>query len=163
MTSYRRRRSAGPSNRLSHGLASRYAAEQRRGDAEALAASLRGDAPAGRDLLEASISLAEAILQLRAVRAARLRLLAEAEHMGTGMTWAELMGEPDPDPDLDAIGGEGHVREVGRLTAVLATRQAEFRRLDEYERKSASRRASLVRRLDYLLLESQRATSNDRK
>ncbi len=137
-----------PSNRLAHGLCSRYAADARRGDAGALAIALRGDAPVEPPIAEASVRLAEAILQLNAVRSARLALfersLATARHDGV---------------DHKTDSGESRRMAQADHALTLQERAAELRRLENYERKATSRQTRLMNRLDYLMLEARRSAS----
>ncbi len=134
------------SNRLSHGLRSQSAREQRMGDAEALAGEILAGLPPDAEIARLAGDLAEAMLYLNAVRAAQLALYTPGEAVGTAAAGGEGDGE-------DAARGRLHA------AAPVQGEVAAARRLADYERKAISGRSGLIRRLDYLTLEARRRAS----
>ena len=123
-------RKAGPtraSNRLTHGLRSRAAREARAGRAELIAEDILSSLPRSAEIDTVAHDLAEAMLQVAAVRSASLARYAAREG------------------------------EAGNPTAVLLQdNNVPGGSLIQYERKAVSRRNALIRRLDYLSLEARR-------
>jgi hypothetical protein len=134
------------SNRLSHGLRSQSAREQRLGDAEALAGEVLAGLPPDAEIARLAVNLAEAMLYLNAVRSAKLALYAPGEAVGTAATGGEGEGE-------DAARGSLHAAALAQGEVAAA------RRLANYERKATSWRNGLIRRLDHLTLEARRRAS----
>ncbi len=129
-----------PSNRLSHGLRSRARREDHLEEADDLACHLAAPAPSCRDVQEAALSLAEAILHLRDVRRALLSLIA-----------------PEPaDEDGDADAPADDATRLLPCVRLITRNATELGKLREYERKAASRMMRAVNRLDYVTLEARR-------
>ena len=134
------------SNRLSHGLRSQSAREQRVGDAEALAGEILAGLPPDAEIARLAVDLAEAMLYVNAVRSAKLALYAQGVAVGAA-----------------AAGGEGEGEDAARsrlhAAALVQGEVAAARRLANYERKATSWRNGLIRRLDHLTLEARRRAS----
>lgn len=156
-----------PSNRLSHGLTSRFVAEARKAEVATLAAALIGDGPSTPAVVEAAEALAEAMLSLRAIRRAKhelllrqpsrpgvqevLNLIDHLAHLASG-------GEPGaaaieavnaPDERSDYWGLRGLLNMSGKDSRRLAT-------IEDYERKAHSLYRKRVTRLDHAMIEAQR-------
>lgn len=162
-----------PSNRLSHGLTSRAAAEERSGEAWELAEDLIGNVPASEEMRDVALQLANAILLLHAIRSERQALLSR------------LPPEFDIDPLEEILVQKGFFEgapksawypslmraiiheeaipegksELVETAALLRTRRSELNRLEGYERKASSRRCKLLMRLDHLRIEAMRCHS----
>jgi len=135
------------SNRLSHGLRSQSAREQRVGDAEALAGEILAGLPPDAEIARLAVDLAEAaMLYLNAVRSAKLALYAPGVAVGAVAAGGEGEGE-------DAARGRLHAAALAQGEVAAA------RRLANYERKATSWRNGLIRRLDHLTLEARRRAS----
>lgn len=155
------------SNRLSHGLTSRAIAAARASVVRNLARALMSEAPADSRVIEAAEALAEAILQLRAVRRARFQHLSrmavdddapmkDVEHL------LDLVDEVNrrklSEAALVAIGfGPKEAEEHTGLMTLLNMPHRDalaLRRLEDYERKAYSRYRKLVTRFDYAVIEA---------
>ncbi len=110
-----------------------------------MAIALRGDAPVDPPIAEASVWLAEAILQLNAVRSARLALFSGG-----------VAGAQSDRGDQKAADSEIRRGDMAEQALALSGRAAEFHRLEGDERKAISRQSRLMNRLDYLILEGLR-------
>lgn len=151
-----------PSNRFSHGLASRAAADARVQAATELAAEMIGTAPATRTVWPAALAAADAILHYHAVQIARHRLLGgstiDAEPEGDESA-STISTQPGASEDSRANSGEDPGLALA-LTLVEVHKRS-LAGLDEYARKSLSRRRKLIIRLDYELHELLRSSDAD--
>lgn len=145
-----------PSNRLRHGLASRAFVEARGVQAVMLARALISNLPASDEVFDAARALAEVTLQLQAVQEAKRAFLSN----GSGNKKAgHKFGKVQPlrnDPSEPALPWtEEDIGVAGAVEAIRLNAKI-YRRLEEYERKSASRRKRLLIRFDYVALEARR-------
>jgi hypothetical protein len=168
---------------MSHGLTSRTMREAEAPEVERLAHALIRGSPPEPEILGAARETAEAILHLRRIKTMRAHLMKELmvappasakvpsaaaiRAMGVilrdGITpansrlvarFGEEMGLGAGSPRLSEITSEEEATE--RLLRIYRDLPDALRRLDDYERKALSRRASLLRRLDFRRVEAER-------
>lgn len=148
-------------------------------DAVALAKELIWHASSTEGIEGIAIDLAQTLFLLQAIRAERRKLLStpappphydqflanedfeefrqEVLHSGfcedpPQADWARKLLLVVKYPDLVAA----HQPSLGDIPGLLRSRKSELRRLDEYERKTRSRRVKLSNQLDYLIIEGAR-------
>lgn len=150
------RRPTKPSNRLTHGLASRSAAEARVAELNELAVLLIGNAPRTDEIWSAALSLADAILHFQAIQRAKFSVLSSACPASAKLdssSPAQLnLGRPVLPEDQETKQSDGLLA----LRDLISTKCREFARFDEYERKALSLRRKLLIRLDYTMHETLR-------
>lgn len=150
------RRPTTPSNRLSHGLASRAAAEARVPTLNELAVLLIGNAPRTDEIWSAALSLADAILHFQAVQRAKFSVLSSAcpatAELDSSSRAQQSLGKSVLPEEQETNQSDGLLA----LQELIFTKCSEFASLDEYERKALSRRRKLLIRLDYSMHEALR-------
>jgi hypothetical protein len=154
-----------PSNRMSHGLASRAVANARAHEAAKLAKFLLRDLPKAPEVEDAALALAESMLQLNAARYARRAFLSGPPNdSGTnGSPVDNCQAPPDTRADQAFEGMKMSIdedqpicREIATTLKILQRDPWTYGRLEDYERKAFSRRNRLLIRLDYLVIEARR-------
>lgn len=156
-----------PSNRLSHGLTSRFVAEARKAEVATLAAALISDGPSTPAVLEAAEALAEAMLSLRSIRRAKHELLSrqpsrpgvqEVLNLIDHLAHLVSGGEPGP-AALEAANAPDERSDYWGLRGLLNMSRKDLRRLatiEDYERKADSLYRKRVTRFDHARIDAQR-------
>ena len=142
-----------PSNRFSHGLASKTQKEIWFPEAELLARELVGTPSAPLALWDVALELALNSFLIRSAKKERILLLSTQMPR---LTSKETSNTTYVEETRYYCAINPDFKGMEAAAEVLRLRWRELRRVDEYERKALSRQKELARQLDYLIIEASR-------